>query len=192
MDNNKKLQMFIDAVNAEIDSKVNTVLAEAEEKKNAILAEADSYSAEDNGNKEFYAKSESNYVRNVSKAELEMKKSVIRHRDELADKVFEAVEKRLAEFRRDPKYVDMLIKNLLLMRVSDSSEIFLSPDDMKYAETLKKAAPQCKAKFSPDENIRLGGLSVYNAEKGTVLDKTFDSAVEEQKRAFASANVFAE
>lgn len=191
MDNNKKLQMFIDAVNAEIDEKVNAVLADAEEKKKGIIDEAESYSAMAEA-KAAAEKSESNYVRNVSKAELEMKKSVIRHRDELADKVFKAVEKRLAEFRRDPKYVDLLIKNLLLMRVSDSSEIFLSPDDMKYAETLKKAAPQCKAKFSPDENIRLGGLSVYNAEKGTVLDKTFDSAVEEQKRAFVSANVFAE
>lgn len=191
MDNNKKLQMFIDAVNAEIDGKVNTVLAEAEEKKDSILAEADSYSADDNGNKEFYSKSESSYVRDVSKAELDMKKSVIKHRDELAAKVFETVEKRLAEFRGDPKYVDLLMKNLLLMHVSDGSEIFLSPDDMKYAETLKKAVPQCNARFSPDEKIRLGGLSVYNAEKGTILDKTFDTAVEEQKRAFAAANLFA-
>ncbi len=191
MDNNKKLQMFTEAVNAEIDGKVNALLAEAEEKKKEILAEAESFSADDGSGKQLRSKNVNNYVRDVSRAELDMKKSVIRHRDELAAKVFEAVEQRLAEFRREPKYVDMLIKNLLLMRVSDSSEIFLSPDDMKYAETLKKAAPSCKAKFSPDENIRLGGLSVYNAEKGTVMDKTFDSAIEEQKRAFAAANLFA-
>ncbi len=190
MDNNKKLQMFTDAVNAEIDDKVNAVLAEAEEKKKVVLAEAESFSADDGSGKQLRAKNGNNYVIDVSRAELDMKKSVIRHRDELAAKVFEAVEQRLAEFRRDPKYVDLLIKNLLLMRVSDSSEIFLSPDDMKYAETLKKAAPLCKAKFSPDENIRLGGLSVYNSEKGTVMDKTFDSAIEEQKRAFAAANLF--
>lgn len=192
MDNNKKLQMFIDAVNAETDDKMNGILAEAENMKKAILAEAESFCADESGRKEFCEKSENDHVRNVSAAELEMKKSVIRHRDELADKVFGAVEERLLEFRNDPKYVNLLIKNLLLMHVSDGAEIFLSPDDMKYAETLKKAIPQCKAKFSPDENIRLGGLSVYNAEKGIVLDKTFDSAVGEQKRAFASANAFAE
>jgi len=191
MDNNKKLKMFKDAVNAEIDGKVNALMTEAEEKKKAVLAEAELFSADDGSGKQLRADSVNSYVRDVSRAELDMKKSVIKHRDELAAKVFEAVEQRLAEFRRDPKYVDLLIKNLLLMRVSDNSEIFLSPDDMKYAEMLKKAAPQCKAKFSPDENIRLGGLSVYNAEKGIITDKTFDSAIEEQKRAFAAANLFA-
>lgn len=182
--------MFIDAVNAEIDEKVNAVLADAEEEKKVIIGEAESFSVEA-GAKTVSEKGEKMYVRDVSKAELNMKKSVIKHRDELADKVFKAVEMRLNEFRSDPKYVDLLIKNLLLTHVSDGAEIFLSPDDMKYAEMLKKAIPQCNATFSPDANIRLGGLSVYNAEKGTVLDKTFDSAVEEQKRAFAAANLFA-
>ncbi|MDE6599715.1 MAG: hypothetical protein K2K34_06520, partial [Oscillospiraceae bacterium] len=132
------------------------------------------------------------YVRDVSKAELNMKKSVIAHRDELADKVFADVEKRLCEFRGDQKYVNLLVKNLLLMHVSDGSEVFLAPDDMKYADTLKKAIPSCNAKFSPDEKIRLGGLAVYSAEKGTIADRTFDSAVEEQRRAFTEKNVFAE
>ncbi len=195
MDNkNEKLKVFIDAVNDEIDGEVSRILADAEERRKAVLAEAENFSADETGkmNGSAYLKNGSVYLRDVSKAELNMKKSVIEHRDELADTVFGAVEKRLAEFRKDQKYVNLLIKNLLLMHVSDNSEIFLSPDDMKYADTLKKAIPSCNAKFLPDEKIHLGGLSVYNAEKGIISDKTFDSAVEEQRRVFTGKNVFAE
>ena len=192
--NNEKLKVFIDAVNDEIDGEVNRILADAEERKKAVLEEAESFSADETGKTvgSGSKKDGSLYIRDVSKAELNMKKSVIGHRDELAGKVFDAVEKKLAEFRGDQKYVNLLVKNLLLMHVSDGSEIFLSPDDMKYADTLKKAIPSCNAKFFPDEKIRLGGLAVYSAEKGTIADKTFDSAVEEQRRAFTGKNVFAE
>jgi len=195
MDNkNEKLKVFIDAVNDEIDVEVSRILADAEERRKAVLAEAESFSADETGktNGSAFLKNGSVYLRDVSKAELNMKKSIIEHRDEIADTVFGAVEKRLAEFRKDQKYVNLLIKNLLLMHVSDNSEIFLSPDDMKYADTLKKAIPSCNAKFLPDEKILLGGLAVYNAEKGIISDKTFDSAVEEQRRVFTEKNVFAE
>lgn len=191
--NNEKLQKFIDAVNDEIDTKVRDMLAEAEEEKKAILAEASRESDEtaerhlDAGAK----KHGSQYVRDISKAELNMKKAVLQHREELTAKVFEVVEKRLCDYRSDPKYVDMLVKNLLLLHVNDGAEVFLSPDDMKYAETLKKAVRSDNVKFSPDERIRLGGLSVYDKEKGTISDKTFDLAVEEQKRSFANSNAFA-
>lgn len=195
MDNkNEKLKVFIDAVNDEIDVEVSRILADAEERKKAVLAEAENFSAGETGKitGSASAKNGSLYLRDVSKAELNMKKSVIEHRDKLADMIFDAVKKRLAEFRKDQKYVNLLIKNLLLMHVSDNSEIFLSPDDMKYADTLKKAIPSCNAEFLPDEKILLGGLAVYNAEKGIISDKTFDSAVEEQRRVFTEKNVFAE
>lgn len=192
--NNEKLQKFIDAVNDEIDSKVRDMLAEAEEEKKAILAEASRESDEtaerhlDAGAK----KNGSQYVRDISKAELNMKKAVLQHREELTAKIFEVVEKRLMAYRSDPKYVDMLVKNLLLMHVGDGAEVFLSPDDMKYADTLKKAVRSDNVTFSPDERIRLGGLSVYDREKGTISDKTFDLAVEEQKRSFANSNAFSQ
>lgn len=191
--NNEKLQKFIDAVNYEIEGKVNDMLAEAEQERKTILDEAKRESKEtaerhmDVGAK----KTGSQYVRDISKAELNMKKTVLRHREELTEQIFEVVEKRLTEYRGDPKYVDMLVKELLLTHVSDGAEVFLAPEDMKYADTLKKAIRSDNVTFSPDEKIKLGGLSVYNKEKGTISDKTFDLAVEEQKRSFANSNVFA-
>ena len=191
--NNEKLQRFIDAVNNEIEGKVQEMLAEAEDEKKTILEEANRESEETaDRHMQLEAKKNGNrYVRDISRAELSMKKAVLMHREELTDQIFGVVEKRLIKYRDDPKYVDMLIKNLLLTHVTDDSEIFLSPDDMKYADTLKKAVRSDKVTFSPDEKIRLGGLSVYNRDKGTISDKTFDLAVEEQKRRFANSNAFA-
>lgn len=191
--NNEKLQRFIDAVNNEIEGKVNEMLAEAEDEKKAILEEARRES-EESADRHMQLETKKNgnrYVRDISRAELGMKKAVLKHREELTEQVFGVVESRLVKYRDDPKYVDMLIKNLLVAHVADGSEIFLAPDDMKYAETLKKAVRSDKVTFSPDEKIRLGGLSVYNREKGTISDKTFDLAVEEQKRRFANSNAFA-
>ena len=192
--NNDKLQKFIDAVNDEIEEKVNEILAEAETERKNILERAEQES-EETAEKHFsinFKKNENQFVRDISKAELNMKKSVIQHREELTEKVFETVKEHLKNFRNDPKYVNMLVKTILMMHVSDGSEIFLAPDDMKYAETLKKALPSCNVKFTSDEKILLGGISVYNSEKGTILDKTFDLALEEKRQTFSNNNVFAQ
>ena len=91
--NNEKLQRFIDAVNGETERKVSEMLGEAEEEKKAILSEAERESEEfaeryfNNGNK----KTGNRYVRDISKAELEMKKEVLRRREELTDEIFDVV-----------------------------------------------------------------------------------------------------
>ena len=192
--NYEKLQRFIDAVNDETERKVSEMLGEAEDEKKTILSEAERESDEfadryfSTGNK----KNGNRYVRDISRAELAMKKEVLRRREELTDEIFSVVKDRLISYHNDPKYVDMLIKNLLLLRVSDGAEIFLAPEDMKYADTLKKAIRSENVVFSPDENIKFGGVSVYNKDSGTISDKTFDMAVEEQRRLFANSNAFAQ
>lgn len=192
--NNEKLQRFIDAVNSETERKVSEMLGEAEKEKKEILSEAERESEEfaeryfSTGNK----KNGNRYVRDISKAELEMKKEVLRRREELTDEIFSVVRERLTSYRNDPKYVDMLVKDLLRVKVSNGAEIFLAPEDMKYADTLKKAIRSENVVFSPDENIKLGGISVYNKDSETISDKTFDMAVEEQRQLFANSNVFAQ
>ena len=192
--NNEKLQRFIEAVNDETERRVSEMLGEAEEEKKVILSEAERES-EEFADRYFSTGSKKNgnrYVRDISRAELDMKKEVLQRREELTDEIFSEVEKRLISYRNDPKYVDMLIKNLLLIRISDGAEVFLAPDDMKYADTLKKAIRSENVVFSSDEKIKFGGVSVYNKDSGTISDKTFDMAVEEQRRLFANSNAFAQ
>lgn len=191
---NEKLQKFICAVNDEIDEKVSAILDDAESVKKSIISAAKEESEEAadkylNSNKK---KNGNKYVRDISKAELEMKKSVLRCREELSDKVFSAVEKRIAEYRGSNAYADTLIKKLLVLNVGNGAEIRLSPEDIELSEVLKRVIKAENVTFVPDSAIKLGGFSVYSKENGTIIDKTFDLAVEEQKSLFVSSNAFAE
>lgn len=191
---NEKLQKFICAVNDEIDEKVSAILDEAESVKENILAAAKEESEEaaekyiSSGKK----KSGNRFVRDISRAELEMKKSVLRCREELSDKVFSEVEKKISEYRSSNEYADSLIKKLLILNVGAGTEIRLSPKDIKLADVLKRVVKAENVTFISDSSIRLGGFSAYSKENGTIIDKTFDLAVEEQRNIFVGSNAFAE
>lgn len=189
---NEKLNKFINAVNDEIDNKIKNIIDNAEKEKELILKQAEQ-EAEEAADKHFninFQKNDKQFVRDVSCAELNAKKFVIQHREELVDSLFRNVEQRLINFKNTPGYIDMLIKNLLVMHISDDTEIYLCSDDMKYADLIKKAIPSKNIKICVSDKILLGGISVYNSAKGTIIDKTFDLALEEKKRAFANSNAF--
>lgn len=190
---NEKLNKFINAVNDEIDSKIKNMIDNAESEKNIILnqAEQDAKEAAERHYNINYQKNDKFFVREISCSELNAKKNIIQHREQIVDKLFKNIEQRLINFRTTPKYVDMLVKNLLLMHVSDGSEIYLCSEDMKYSELLKKAVTAENLKILVSDKILLGGIMVYNPEKGTIIDKTFDLALEEKKKAFTNSNAFA-
>ncbi len=187
----EKLKNFSAAVNSQVDSEIAAILDEAEKEKNIILnsAEAEAMFASEKHFSTGTKKNDYNYIRDLSVAELEMKKAVLNHRQKLASHVFSAVEEKISEYRKTPEYLESLIKTLLIINISGDTEIFLSNDDIKYAGTLKKAVQSGNVTFKADEKIQIGGLSVYNVSKGIINDKTFDSALEEQKKLFAMRNI---
>ena len=189
---NEKLQRFISAVNDEIDEKVSAILKDAERIKGEILSAAKEES-ETAAEKQFSSgKNKNDFVRRVSKAELDMKKKILLFRDELTDKVFAEVEQKTAEYRKSNSYADMLIKKLIVLNVGSGAEIRLSPEDMKLADVLKKVVKAADVTFAEDSSIKLGGFSVYQKNNETIIDKTFDLAVEEQRDQFVSSNAFAD
>ncbi|MBQ8781705.1 MAG: V-type ATP synthase subunit E [Oscillospiraceae bacterium] len=190
---NEKLRKFIEAVNSEAEARASEILTEAEQEKKRIIS-----AAEEKGRREaelYLDDKKSNagrdFVREVSRAELEMKREVLLHRDELTNQLFAAVEKRVAEYRKTPAYAEKLKEMLTAAQVDGDAEIMLAPEDMKYADSLKKALKTDKAVFKEDQNIRLGGMAVYFKEKGVVIDSTFDHALEDQRSEFISGNAFA-
>ncbi len=193
MFSDNKLQKFISAVNEDVDEKIAAMFLEAEEEKKRIISEAEA-EAELKAEKYLSDKSrkaDTGFVKSLSAAELEMKRKVILHRDGLSEKVFNQVKERIAEYRKTNAYADNLIKTLLLLNVNGNAEIRLAPDDMKYTDMLKKVVKSSEAEFCADESIRLGGLAVYCKDKGMIIDKTFDLALEEQRQAFVAENAFA-
>lgn len=189
----EKLRKFIEAVNSEAEARAAEILTEAEQEKKRIIS-----AAEEKGRREaelYLDDKKSNagrdFIREVSRAELEMKREVLLHRDELTNKLFAAVEKRLADYRKNSAYAEKLKEMLAAAQAEGDVEIMLAPEDMKYADSLKKTLKTDKAVFKEDKNIKLGGLAVYFREKGIVIDNTFDRALEDQRSEFISGNAFA-
>lgn len=189
--NNEKLQRFSLAVNTEIDHQVDEIIREAEKKSRTIIEEANARSAEtaDKYYAENIKKVSGKYLREASRLELEAKKEVLRRREELTGQVFDAVSKRLAQYRTSADYAIYMKKLLAEAAPAAGDVVYIGEEDEKLSELLKK--DYAEVEFKTDEHIHLGGLSVYSKKNGTISDRTFDFALEEQRKEFAGRNSFA-
>jgi vacuolar-type H+-ATPase subunit E/Vma4 len=193
MSGDAKLSRFISAVNEDIDSKVSVIINSAESERDAILKDAQKQADEqaqklfDNNIKRITQK----MTRQISQSEFTAKKELLKHREELTENLFKEVLGKLSDIRKSGDYADILQKKLAVTSIEDDTEIALSPDDMKLADTLKKVISAANVTFTADDSIVYGGFSVFNKKNGTLLDKTFDGAVEEQRVLFTNRNIFA-
>ena len=187
----EKLQRFAAAVNADVDRQVEEILKDADKKRRAIIEDANTRSSEtaEKYYSENIKKVSGKFLKEASKLELDAKKEVLKHREELTDRVFDAVRSRIAEYRGSADYAVHLKKLISESSPEDGDTVYLAEDDMKLSELLKKDFPQIN--FESDEQIRLGGAAVYSKKGGTIADKTFDAAVDELRKDFAGRNSFA-
>jgi vacuolar-type H+-ATPase subunit E/Vma4 len=188
-----KLSRFIDAVNEDIDSKVAVIINGAEAEADGILKDAKS-AAEEQSQKLYdmnVKRITQKITRQLSQNEFTVKKDILKHREDLTEKLFADVVKKLDELRSQKDYPDILVKKLALINIEGGTEIALSPDDMKYADLLKKSLKADDVAFVPDNSIKYGGFSVFNKRGGTIIDKTFDGAIDEQRVLFTNRNIFA-
>jgi vacuolar-type H+-ATPase subunit E/Vma4 len=193
MADDAKLSRFIDAVNEDIDSKVAVIISGAESERDSILSEAKTQ-AEEQAAKLYETNMKritQKITRQVSQNEFTAKKEILKHREELTETLFKEVEKKLTEIRKSKEYVDILSRKLALLRIESGSEIALSPDDMHFSEVLKVAIDTDNVSFVPDNMIRFGGYSIYNKHNGTIIDKTFDGAIDEQRVLFTNNTICA-
>lgn len=190
--NTEKLHRFAAAVNSEIDRQVEEILSDAETKRRTIIEDANARSAETA--EKYYSdnikKVSGKYLKEASKLELDAKKEVLKHREELTDKVFAAVSEKIVGYRKSADYVVHIKKLIADCSPEAGDTVYLSPDDTKLTDVLKKDFPDVL--FETDEHIKLGGASVFSKKGGTIADKTFDAAVSELRRDFAGRNSFAE
>jgi vacuolar-type H+-ATPase subunit E/Vma4 len=193
MSDDVKLSRFINAVNEDIDSKVAVIISGAESERDDIIEDAKKQA--DEQSQKLYDDSvkrlSQKITRSIAQSEFAAKKDILKHREELSEKLFDEVEEKLGTLRASKDYPDILVKKLALTSIEDGTEIALCPDDMKYADFLKKSLKAENVNFVPDGNIRNGGFSIFNKENGTIIDKTFDGAVDEQRVLFTNRNIFA-
>ena len=112
------------------------------------------------------------------------------------------VERRLKEHKRNlkshkhrnqhlqnawNKYEEYLIRLVSAEELSEDAVIFLSQNDQRYAENLRKVSGR---EVRIDQGIKLGGLSITDSVQGFIIDKTLDGSLEDQKKSFSSKYSF--
>ena len=181
----EKLDRFVNSVNGEVDVQTSGMLREAEKEGEAIKS-----SAKDDALKASYDRiqkavkdTEAQYKRMIAQAEQEHHRSLLSHREALVEKIFDNIRKRLVQFRQSEDYPAYLQKQLRDVKLSADGIIYLAPADMQYADLLKGSSG---AQVCEDDSIQLGGLSITAKDSKCIMDKTLDTAFDEQRKAFST------
>ncbi|MBR6923516.1 MAG: V-type ATP synthase subunit E, partial [Oscillospiraceae bacterium] len=185
--NDNNLRQFIDAVNSEVDSKIELIEKEAEEKCTELLETAENEALNEAYRKIRSCVTEEKQLNKmtVSKAEQEARIKVLTYREGLVGKIFDSVDDKLADFTQSDSYVSFLEGLLDGEKIDSDTVIYLREEDMKYESALRrKAGNECS--FEADPEIIYGGLSVYDRKSSVLINKTLDNMLDEQKKDFGS------
>lgn len=185
----RKLEKFSESVNSEVEEHISKILGEANELSGKKLEKAEDDALLDAYNRiqKSVRDTEAKYRRMYALEEQKFRMDALRHREELSNRIFSDIEKKLAEFTSSEKYGEYLFTIAGEENLSGSGEIAVSPRDKAFGEKLGEKYG-CEVKL--DDSIELGGLMIIDKEQGMIIDKTFDSALEEQKKAFSSRYSF--
>ncbi|WP_044973378.1 V-type ATP synthase subunit E [Ruminococcus sp. HUN007] len=185
--NDNNLRQFIEAVNSEVDSKIELIEKEADEKCSELLENAENEALNEAYKKIRSCVSEEKQLNKmtVSKAEQEARIKVLTYRENLVGRIFDSVDDKLINFTHSEGYSAYLESLLDGEEITKDTVIFLREEDMKYEPVLRrKAGNECS--FEPDPEIVYGGLSVYDRNSSVLINKTLDSMLDEQKKDFGS------
>jgi len=90
-------------------------------------------------------------------------------------------------FTESDEYEEYLIRLVSAEELSEDAVIFLSQNDQRYAENLRKVSGR---EVRIDQGIKLGGLSITDSVQGFIIDKTLAGSLEDQKKSFSSKYSF--
>lgn len=126
-----------------------------------------------------------NYNQLITKTNLDSKRKLLEFRVSLLESIFDQVTRRLADFSQTPDYKEFLVSSIQSSAKEfpcESATIHLREADMKYMDLIKRNLPSTY--FECDDKNILGGYKIINAEKGLMLDETFESNLYKQRRGF--------
>lgn len=187
----EKLERFHNIIFGEVDEQVAELQKCANEDKDAALERLNDevlYHAYDSIKTEI-KHIQNGFVKSASQYELEAKREVLRYREALAGQLFDRIFKRLEAYAKSADYSENM--RLRLVKALEGREganaiVYLKPEDMAFADTLK-AATGASAQFKADPKIKIGGLIVYFPGETIAIDQTLDAALENERRRFVAA-----
>ena len=125
-------------------------------------------------------------TREIAHREMDARKKLLEKRQIIADEVFEKAKKQLLDYTSSKDYPGLLqkfAKNLSELFPESGAILCVKKEDLKYEDLLKQAFGKgCAVKA--DDDILIGGVRAYHADKGIMADETLDSMLESQHEWF--------
>ena len=125
--------------------------------------------------------------RALSEAQLKVRREYSARSQELRDALFRDVEKKLAEFKQTPAYIDYICKkvNMALHLSSDRENDILVYMDASDAGIIKEVSSRCGIRIREAEEPILGGVRAVIPSRQILIDFAFRDMLEEEKNAFS-------
>jgi len=185
---NEKLNRFTEIVLQEASRKAGTILEEARREKKEKLEEMEitflkgAYQKIHEALAEIEKESNSTYSCKL----LEAKRILYNKRNEIMDKVFDSVLKKLREYRKTDEYAESfrLLVEKGLTEVGDGKiRIIVDEEDLPKAEVIMNNAGK-EAEVAKGERELLGGCIIINETCGLLIDYSYITRLEAQKKDF--------
>lgn len=123
------------------------------------------------------------YTVKNSKITEEQNRKLMLKREALTAKLFQEVEHKLHVFVASEEYVAYLQEQVLALALDDEAVVFyIRKEDEKYGNDIFQLHDNVQVKIDP--NIKIGGFRMENEQAGIVVDETFDSRLEDEKKWF--------
>lgn len=162
----------------ETQDKINKIISEKTEKKKDEFLE-DAYRTIQGG----IAKIRREESERVLKTENDMKREILKCREEIIDRVFSEAAEKLIAFAQSDKYPEYFKKKLsdaVLKTGEGEKVIFVTERDLPLAKESGFAAE------AVNDPAFMGGVRVLNKDKGIIVDYSFGEALSEEKNEFLS------
>ena len=114
-------------------------------------------------------------LRERSRKQAELRRSLHARREELCRKVFDAVRGRLLEYAGSEAYRGSLLDRLRALPEGydhSASTLSLRQEDLPLADSIRAILPGCAVQA--DKDVKLGGFTLRNEAAGVLLDHTLD------------------
>ena len=189
--NKDKLRAFENAILQETDEKISQLEEEVKEyeKREIEKAKNDDYNRMFNYMQEKVQEIKHKYRQDITRYELQTKRSIFMYRNSLAQKIFDEVSEKLVEFSNSDKYFDFIVDKLnesLKVFPCETGKILVSKKDLQLLEKIKEKVPAI-TDVLVDKKNHLGGFKLINEEAGLLIDQTFKTLIEDEKQKFYSS-----
>lgn len=136
---------------------------------------------------------QSKYKQMLTKEKLSARRELLSFRNGLTDKVFLLAEEKLLAFSNTKEYETYFLEELkkAMEEFPDENsrkkaEILVKKEDLKLEAKIKEIFGT-QITLTADKKNRLGGFILRDNEKGLLVDKTFASALSDQRPEFYGA-----